>query len=640
MPNLFAIKPDLPSLDTRTRWVCPFSKIDVPKIPVDNLQWRVKLMELCEKDAEFRQDIYTACSQSLLFFVNAFAFTLRVFEPGAGGANKQAPHQHLPFVTWEVQDEHLLEIEKAINEGRELLTDKSRDMGATWNHIAVYTHRLLFRNDESHLMISRKEAAVDLLDGQAKNYPFGTLADPGTLFGKIDYLLSRLPEWMLPRLTRKSMHIVNQDSRSRIDGESSNASAGSSDRRKSIFLDEMAKMAEGEAIKRSTRDVTACRLVCSTPNGAGTAFSKWRMSGQIPVFSLMWWRHPAKGRDAYVEQDKMGRWRILSPWYNNELAARSPKEVAIEIDADHVGSGDTFFEAVVLEQHKRMHARPPRRQASISFKKKFSDDDIIRFLRMRRCEEVTVAPKGPWNIWCELVAGRPDQSKTYLFGIDLGKGQGASNSVISVVCQETREKVAEFADANTPPYEMARIACAAGLWFGGRSRMPLVAWENNGDPGFDFGKQFVHVYKYPSIFFHRQSGTLKRRTGKRYGWRSTQESKAEVLGGLRRAYAHGLFFNRSVPAVAEAGTYISYENGGVGPAELVVESDSARKAHGDRVIADALCVMLMSETGILKGPGHTTPDRTFAKRFEAFKRRKEERKKGRPETHFNFAVPA
>jgi hypothetical protein len=73
-------------------------------------------------------------------------------------------------------------------------------MGATWDHIARYVHRFLFRGDESHLMISRKEDAVDVLDGQPKNYPFGTLADPGTLFGKIDYVLSRLPEWMLPRM--------------------------------------------------------------------------------------------------------------------------------------------------------------------------------------------------------------------------------------------------------------------------------------------------------------------------------------------------------------------------------------------------------------------------------------------------------
>jgi hypothetical protein len=69
------------------------------------------------------------------------------------------------------------------------------------------------------------------------------------------------------------MHLVNLTNRTRIDGESSNATAGSSDRRTSIFLDEMAKMKEAEAIKRSTKDVTACRLVCSTPNGAGTAYS-------------------------------------------------------------------------------------------------------------------------------------------------------------------------------------------------------------------------------------------------------------------------------------------------------------------------------------------------------------------------------
>jgi hypothetical protein len=302
-------------------WTCPLTGMQVPKDPAANLQWRAELLAAAENDPELQQDLYTACSQSELFFVNAFCFTLRVFEQKGGeGKVQQAEHTHLPFVTWPIQDTHQLRIEHGIEEGESLLTDKSRDMGATWDHIVVYVHRLLFRSDESHLMISRKEDAVDVLDGQPKNYPFGTLADPGTLFGKIDYVLSRLPEWMLPRLLRKKMHVVNLDTRSRIDGESSNATAGSSDRRTSIFLDEMAKMKEAEAIKRSTKDVTACRLVCSTPNGAGTAYSKWRLSGTIPVFVLPWWEHPEKGANRYCKQDELGRWRIRSPWYDHDAS--------------------------------------------------------------------------------------------------------------------------------------------------------------------------------------------------------------------------------------------------------------------------------------------------------------------------------
>jgi hypothetical protein len=636
--NLFQEKPVLPTLPTPAVWECPLTGLIVPKTPEANLQWRLKMMEEAERDESLRTDLYTACSQSLLFFVNSFCFTLRVFEPGVDGTNKQAQHSHLPFLTWLIQDEHLLRVEHAIDEGEQLLTDKSRDMGATWDHLIVYTHRLLFRPDESHLMISRKEEVVDQLDGQAKNYPFGSLADPGTLFGKIDYVLNRLPEWMLPKLARKHMHLVNVDTKTRIDGESSNASAGTSDRRTSIFLDEMAKMKEAESIKQSTRDVTACRLVCSTPNGAGTAFSKWRMSGQIPVFVLPWWEHPEKGAGRHAVQDKMQRWQVRSPWYDAECGARTPKEVATELDMDHVGSGDTFFEATTLEQHKRMFARPPRAALAINFKKKFSDDEIVQTIRRNNARDVRTTTGGPWKLWVDLVNRRPDQSKTYILSIDISKGQGASNSVINVSCVETREKIAEFADANTPPYELARVACAAALWFGGRSRRPLIIWENNGDPGFDFGRQLVHVYHYPNVYFDKQSGTLRQRVGKRYGFRSSQEKKAEALGLLRRAYAFQKYINRSEQALTEALTYISYEGGGIGPADLVNESPSARKAHGDRVIADMLFIWALADAGKIRKTEAKHPLRSVGGRMSAWKKAQKARKDGTFPTRLVFST--
>ncbi len=637
MSNAFAVEPELDAAFPKVinLWECPITGMKVPKNGDANLQWRAQLLEDAEKDIDLQQDLYTACSQSSLFFINAFCFTLRVFEPKAddSGAIQQATDQHLPFVTWDIQDRHILRIEHGLDEGESLLTDKSRDMGATWDHIAVYVHRLLFRDDESHLMISRKEDAVDVLDGQPKNYPFGSLADPGTLFGKIDYILSRLPEWMLPRLSRKKMHVVNVDRRTRIDGESSNATAGSSDRRTSIFLDEMAKMKEGAAIKRSTKDVTACRLVCSTPNGAGTAYSKWRMSGTIPVFILPWWEHPEKGAQRYVKADEIGRFKIRSPWYDRRCEEDSPKEIAIELDMDHVGSGDTFFEGTVIEQHKKMFAKAPTRTADFTWLKGVSDDRIPELLRKKDRSVMRYKPKGRWKIWGALINGRLDQTKTYTCGIDIGKGQGASNSVVSVVCNETREKVMEYADANTPPYELARIVCSAALWIGGKNKIPLVVWENNGDPGFDFGRQLVHVYQYPAIYFDKQAGTTTEKRGKRYGWRSTPEKKAAVLGTLRRAYAHARFINRSEQALDEALTYIHYEGGGIGPAALVEESDSTRKAHGDRVIADAMCLVGLGDAPKFREKGPSAPHRSFAFRFKNYRDQKKLARSGR---HFDF----
>lgn len=639
MANAFASKPELdenfPAVEPF--WTCPITGLVVPKDPDANLRWRARLLRQAEEDKGLQVDLYTACSKSLLFFVNFAVFTLRVFEPNAAddGRVRQAVNKHLPMVTWPIQDRHLLALERAIVEGRELLTDKSRDMGATWNHVVVYTHRLLFRASESHLMISRKEDAVDVLDGAPKNYPHGALADPGTLFGKIDYVLSRLPEWMLPKLSRKKMHLVNLSNRTRIDGESANATAGSSDRRTSILLDEMAKMKEGESIKRSTRDVTACRLPCSTPNGAGTAYSKWRMSGQIEVFVLPWWEHPEKGAGRYVAQDELGRWKIRSPWYDAEAAVRSPKEMAIEIDMDHVGSGDLFFESSIIEEHRKLFAKKPLRSLTVKFAKDVPDSAIPDILARKDRKKLVVMPRGPVKVWVRLDRGRLDQSRTYTVACDISKGQGASNSTISVICNETREKVAAYADAHTPPYEFAKLVCALCLWVGGRNGRPLLIWENNGDPGFDFGNQIVKTFQYPNIYFDRRPGTRHEKAGKRYGWRSSPEKKAMALGQLRRAYARGTFINHDEAALNEALTYVHFENGGIGPADLVAESDAVRKAHGDRVIADMLAVVGSERPPKAREVRHEAPRGSIGQRLAAFQREKKRAKKA---DRFDFRV--
>lgn len=635
MPNLFADRPDATEPVIPAEWVSPAGFV-VPLDPDKNLSFRASLLAAAERDKAFQTDIYTACSQSPEFFILALCFTLRVFESNDEGKQVQASSQHVPFCLWPIQLQLIAKLHDKMLNGGELLVDKSRDMGATWLHIAAIAWFFLFRPGYSTLMISRKEDAVDQLDGQARNYPKGSLADPGTLFGKIDYLISRLPEWMLPTMTRKKMHLVNVSNGSRIDGESANATAGSSDRRATIFLDEFSKVEEAASIKRSTKDVTACRLVCSTPNGAGTTFSKWRNSGQIEVFAAMWWHHPEKAKGLNIRQDKMGRWRIHSPWYDRECETRSPKEVSIEIDADHTGSGDTFFEAQVLEAHRRIHARPPRRHGQVIWRKKLTEEDMVAAIRKGDASRVMLIPSGPMKLWVDLVNNRLDQSKTYIMSVDIGKGQGASNSVINISCVETREKVAEWADANTPPYELARVVCAMAIWVGGRSKQPLVIYENNGDPGLDFGNQFVKVYHYPNVYFDRASGTLRQKTGKRYGWRSNSDKKAEALGSLRRAYAHGRYVNRSQEALAEAATYIHYEAGGIGPAELVQESASARKCHGDRVIADMLAVWLLQDAGRIPKTETGNKLRCFGNRLDAFKKARRQEKRLTPVTRFNF----
>lgn len=617
--------PDIPDL-----WVCPKTGLKVPKNPLKNIQWRMELLKRAEKDTGFQAELYTMCSQSLLLWINSMVWTFRLNIIGPDGVRRQIKPEnaHVPFVTWAIQDEHLTEIEKAIDEGYDLLTDKSRDMGATWDHLAVIYHKWLFEIDRSFLLLSRKEISVDSAGKKGIANP----ADPGTLFGKVDYISVWLPDWMLPIHTRTTLHLVNLNNRSRIDGESANANAGSSDRRTAILLDEMAKMDEGEAIKRSTRDVSACRLANSTPNGAGTAFSLWRLSGSIKVFVLDWSDHPEKGKGRhFVTDSTTGTRKIRSLWYDIETKLRTPKEMAIDVDRDHIGSGETFFELATIAKHKKLFASNPPVLAGfhVAFKRDIATKQMPSIIHRNLIETIDTRRmlNGPWTFFMYLVNGRPDQTLDYVFGIDIGKGMGASNSIISVACVQTRRKVAEWASANFAPHDFALIAAASGIWFGGsqRGHRAFQIWEANGDPGIYFGKMLVRELQYPSYYLDRHAvnkiGTIKPR---KYGWHSSPDKKDDLLSEYRRALDHGTFINPSVKALNEAETYVYFGERQIGPAYMQEESASAKKTHGDRVIADALALKGLNESCIRTNRALEAPRNSFGGRYEKWRRERKE----------------
>jgi len=625
--NTFILAPTLPTPFpvVAPLWVCPITGLQVPKDPIKNLQWRTEMLRRAETDLGLQSELCAASANSLLFWLNAFGWTFRIQETDAAGIQRQARHSHLPMVTWAIQDRHLLAIEDAINVGYDLLTDKTRDMGASWNHIFVFHHQWLFKADRLFLEMSRVETDVDGSD------------NPRCLFVKHDYINKWLPEWMRPRVNRTRMHIVNKDNHSRIDGESSNKAAGSGDRRHAIMMDEFSKMENAEKIKAATADVSPCRLPNSTPWGPGTTYSTWRMSGQIKVFPLPWWEHPEKGLNRYVKQDETsGKWQVRSPWYDLQCEKRTPKEMAQEVDMDHIGSGDTFFEAHIIEQHKVMFAKPPTTVRMLDFSKSVASAEVPQIIMQKDLKRlITGGNGGPLRLWGKLIDGRPDQTRDYVLGADISKGQGASNSVLSILCSQTREKIGEWADANTPPYDFARIAVAIALWVGGTRGLPMLAWEANG-PGWDFGRQVVHVYDYPLYYVDNTVGDATERKTKRYGWHSSTDKKELVLGEYRRALAQGDFINHSAEALDEAMLYVRFENGGVGPAALVEENADARKTHGDRVIADAVALWALRDA-----PRNPRPVERKGSMFTPAGRRqirKAEEKNRSRKTKFDFRV--
>lgn len=582
-PTLSEPFPDIPEF-----WKCTKTGLLVPKQEIANLKYREGILRDAEHDKGFQNDLMAASAESLLFWLNSFVFTFHQFDvEGDTGERYESKLVHCPFISWDIQDILFERLIWHLDNAKDILINKSRDMGASWI-CTIFMHWLwLFRPNSQLLELSRTEPYVD---------------QPGNmkaLFQKHDYINIWLPDWMVPpqcgvgQKYRTKMHLYNILNGGCIDGESTTEHAASGDRRLVALLDEFAKVKHGKLMRSATRDAALMRIVNSTVAGPGTEYSRWKNDHTIIVFPLMWWNHPDKGKGRYVSQDPItNAWKIRSPWYNEEEKVRSPQEMAREIDADDLEAGSTFFTATNIDKHIAIFGSQPKTRWDIDFTRGVPNDNVPMILKKKDIKKVTYkrALKGRLKIWTNLIDGRPDQNLDYIIGFDLSKGQSASNSVASIKCRQTGEKIGEWADANTPPYEMARISMALALWTGGRKKLPFIKWEMNGDPGYDFGKIVVKSFNYPYYYRNVKAGNIRDKKTKKYGWHSNNDSKGELLRAYDRALAHGGYINHSIEALEEAKTYIYLDDGSIGPACLVEESRSAKKTHGDRVIADALTI--------------------------------------------------
>lgn len=258
-------------------------------------------------DLKFRAAIIEKTRRDPVFFFNQFAWT---YDP-----RPEAKPNHFPFLTYPFQDDYILELEKAFTNVHDLLTDKSRDMGVSWMVLAWIVWHWLFDNSFNALVGSRKEDLVD-------NF------QPDSLFGKMSYLIQRLPTWLLPKgynhdKNRTFCKIVNPETGNTIQGESANRDFSRQGRYTIIFLDEFAFWDHADSVWTATADSAPIRFPVSTPHGKNNKFADLRFSNQAKVVSLHWTLHPYKDQ----------------AWYEDEKSRRTPREVAQELDIDYEASG-------------------------------------------------------------------------------------------------------------------------------------------------------------------------------------------------------------------------------------------------------------------------------------------------------------
>lgn len=199
-------------------------------------------------------------------------------------------------------------------QGRENgLTDKSRDMGASWLIMGLGSTLALFKPGFAAGYGSRKEEYVD------------KLGDPKSLFWKGREFIANVPlefrgGWIRDKHS-PHMRIMIPETGGVLTGEAGD-NIGRGDRTSIYFVDESAHLEHPELVEASLSATTNCRIDLSSANGMGNPFAQKRFGGKIKVFTLHWRDDPRKD-DA---------------WYTKQQEKLDPVTLAQEVDIDYNAS--------------------------------------------------------------------------------------------------------------------------------------------------------------------------------------------------------------------------------------------------------------------------------------------------------------
>ncbi len=297
---------------------------DIPKDYTKNLERRAELLMLAHKSGDAKFALYHLCRHSIIFWINLFVMTY----------NPRKNPSTIPFITYNYEDKLLLELVDAVTSQKDILVEKSRDMGVTWCVLLVFAWFWQFKGEGYDFLVgSRKEQYID------------GIGNMDTLLEKVRFIIKSQPAWMRPegfdwKKHSNYMKLINPASQATITGEATNANFSRSGRRRAIFFDEFSFWETDAEAWRASADSTNCRIVVSTPCGLNNQFAKLRHSGSIDVKTLHWKLHPEKDQ----------------AWYDNECKRRNNDkvEIAQELDINYEGSEEgVMFEFAEMKKAVR-----------------------------------------------------------------------------------------------------------------------------------------------------------------------------------------------------------------------------------------------------------------------------------------------
>jgi len=266
--------------------------------------YRLGTLQQVERDPILREQfLFNRWIVDPVEFIDTFGV---MFDP------RLPQYKVIPFFLFPYQKEMLYRLLDAELQGKDLLLEKSRDMGLTWVFVWYCLWRWLFTNNWAALMLSRKLEEVD------------KKGSPNSLFGKLRFAYYSLPAWLKPQSFKRRFHdnfakFINPDMGSTIEGETDNPEATKGRRYSLMIFDEMFAMTYWEEIWSNAADTTRTRVgvTTSAPSFRAKNFRD-SLFAKNQVLTFNWKQNPFK--------DEI--------WYQKELERREGDELGIQTNLD------------------------------------------------------------------------------------------------------------------------------------------------------------------------------------------------------------------------------------------------------------------------------------------------------------------
>jgi hypothetical protein len=582
-----------------------------PKDPEANLEWRIRCRQRALEDVRFRNALYDACMEDLLFFL---AFACWLYEP-------RARVKLRPFVPWPHQEPVFLAMDRAIDDAAkedrafDVVLDKSRAQGGTYGYLMIDLRRWLRDRMFSAGYVTRNE---DLVDSKT---------DSNTVLWKVVWNLEQFPFWLLPEGFDWKQHrsvskhtLFNPANGAVMAGYAAGQDVAAGGRMSVFTADEFGAKdfiagGKDEAVMEALHDVTnVVRLVSARYADTGVFHQACQEPGELHLI-LDWKDNPIHAKHSYIvrygsprarkpeEQDAVDAYHakhpdlrrrlerrgfawegaVRSPWYDMRCLrpTSTPRLIASQLDRDPRGAVGKLFAPALLDRVERETCKPPVWRGTPIF-----DSETLRLKGLLKNKD------GPLSLW---FAPGPDLScplGPFTVGCDVAVGSDgaySSNSVASVIDNRTAEQVGEYVIRGMPMIKFARNVVALSLWLRGA----LLGWEDSGMIG-PFAKEILEVLYYGNVYYRDVEviGT-KRKTRKPGWWNGKDEHKADLFEKMALAMEADQLTIRSKDLIRECGEY-EWEKGKI-VHQPTRTKGTTEKAHGDRCIAAGVAYLVYSE---------------------------------------------